>query len=132
MPLDIDPKTMNIDSLPGIWCPVQWEMSEEERIHELESQAAASLLYSVDAPEAILRLLLNETAIQRALAPPEGYDTEMQGDWDESLVTFQFRRPIKLETVEREPDYLYVEYDFADLGHWALEIELDQIHLYRV
>jgi len=132
MPIDIDPDTINIDALPGIWSPVQWEMSEEERVYELESQAAASLLNSIDIPEAILRLFLNETAIKRAFNPPEGYDPELQGDWDVSLVTFQFRRAIKLITVEREPNYLYVEYEVMGLGKWAVEIETDQVDIYRV
>lgn len=132
MPLDIDPETINIDPLPGIWSPVQWEMSEAERVHELESQAVASLLWSVDVPEAILRLLLGETSIQRAFGPPEGYDPEIQGEWDESLVTFKFKRPIKPENIERDTNFLYVTYDFEDLGHWALEIEPDRVSIQRI
>jgi hypothetical protein len=27
MPIEIDPETMNVDDLPGIWSPVQWELS---------------------------------------------------------------------------------------------------------
>jgi len=132
MPINIDPDTINIDNLPGIWSPVQWEMTEEERVYELESQAAASLMDSVDIPEAILRLFLNETAIKRAFSPPEGYDPELQGEWDISLVTFEFRRPIKLISVERESDYLYLEYELTDLGKWAVEIEPDQVDIYRL
>ncbi len=30
MPGVIDPETMNIDGLPGIWSPVQWELTEQE------------------------------------------------------------------------------------------------------
>ena len=60
MPGVIDPETMYTDDLPGIWSPVQWELSEEERREEIEQQAKASLLWSVSAPEAILRLLLVE------------------------------------------------------------------------
>jgi hypothetical protein len=44
MPGVIDPETINADTLPGIWSPVQWELNEHERIHELETQATASLL----------------------------------------------------------------------------------------
>jgi len=132
MPSIFDPETMNIDELPGIWSPVQWELSEEERIQELQSQAIASLLWSVDAPEAILRLLLNETAIDRALVPPDGYDPEIQGEWDEGIVTFQFNRPIRLVHSEREQDYLYVEYNFDGLGNYALEVEPDRINITRL
>ena len=132
MPIDIDPETMNADELPGIWSPVQWELTEDERIHELESQAAASLLWTVDAPEAILRLLLNEQSIERSYSPPKGYDSDIQGEWDESLITFQFKRPIQLVKAERDGSSLYVEYDVKDLGVWALEIEPDNVNIYRL
>jgi hypothetical protein len=132
MPGVIDPETLYVDDLPGIWAPVQWELSEEERIHELEEQAKASLLAAIDIPEAILRLLLEETDIERAYEPPQGYDPEQQGEWDESLVTFQFRRQTRLERVEREQDVLYVEYNFGDLGHWALEIEPERVTIERI
>jgi hypothetical protein len=132
MPAVIDPETMNIDKLPGIWSPVQWELTEEERVQELHSQATASLLWGVDIPEAILRLLLGEIEIDRAMEPPEGYDPETQGEWDNSLVTFQFKHPIRLEKVERERDYLYVEYSFGELGYWALEIEPEKVTISRV
>ncbi len=132
MPKDMDPETMNADKLPGIWSPVQWELSEEERIYELHQQATASLLHAVDAPEAILRLLLNETAIERAMEPPPGYDPEIQGEWDPDLVTFQFKRPIQLIEIQREPDYLYAEYKFSDLGYYGVEIETDRASIYRL
>ena len=56
MPIDIDPETMNADDLPGIWSPVQWDLTEEERIEELHHQAQASLMWAIDIPEAILRM----------------------------------------------------------------------------
>lgn len=132
MPKDIDPETINVDELPGIWSPVQWEMDEDERIFELESQATASLLWAVDTPEAILRLLLMEHAIERAFGPPEGYDSEIQGEWNEQLLTFKFKRPIRLIKAEREANYLYIEYDFGELGQWALEIEPDIVNISRL
>lgn len=132
MPIDIDPETIHVDNLPGIWSPVQWELDENERIYELESQATASLLWSVDAPEAILRLLLMEHAIDRAFGPPEGYDEETQGEWNDELLTFKFKRPIQLIKTERGTNYLYVEYDFGDLGKWALEIEPDIVNISRI
>jgi hypothetical protein len=128
----IDFETMNADDLPGIWSPVQWELSESERMNEIESQASASLLSVIDTPEAILRLLLDETSIERAYEPPEGYDPGEQGDWDSSLITYQFRRPIRLSNVQRAPDSLYVEYDFGDLGHWAFIIEAERVSLERI
>ena len=65
MPSIIDPETLYVDDLPAIWSPVQWELSEEEHIQAVEEQATASLLWTMYAPEAILRLLLGETDIQR-------------------------------------------------------------------
>jgi hypothetical protein len=132
MPGVIDPETLYVDDLPGIWSPVQWELSEEERIHELEEQAKASLLAAVDGPEAILRLLLDETEIERAYEPPQGYDPEQQGEWDDSLITFQFKRQVRLERVDRNSELLSVEYNFGDLGYWILEIESERVTIERV
>ncbi len=132
MPSVIDPETLYVDELPGIWSPVQWELTDAERIVEVESQARASLLWAVDVPEAILRLLLGETAIERAFEPPKGYDPELQGEWVEEIVTFQFNRQLELVRLERERDYLYVEYKFGDLGYWAFEIEPGKVTIRRV
>lgn len=132
MPGVIDPETMNADNLPGIWSPVQWELNAEERAQELENQATASLLWSVDVPEAVLRLLLQETTIERLFAPPEDYEPEDQGEWDEKLVTFGFQKPIKLVKVEREHNFLYLEYKFGDYGYWSFEIEPEQVTISRI
>ncbi|HEY45247.1 MAG: hypothetical protein AMJ88_04325 [Anaerolineae bacterium SM23_ 63] len=132
MPGVVDPETMYIDDLPGIWSPVQWELSEEEKREEIEQQAQASLLWSVSAPEAILRLLLDECEIERALDPPDSYDPELQGEWDESLVTFKFRRSIRLDAVERERESLCVIYDFGDVGYWEFEITPEKVILSRI
>lgn len=132
MPGVIEPETVYVDDLPGIWSPVQWEQTKEEQVVELEEQARASLLWAVDVPEAILRLLLSETEIERAYEPPAGYDSEQQGDWDDHLITFQFKREIRLEKVVRERDYLYVEYKLAELGYWAIEIEPQNINIHRL
>jgi hypothetical protein len=132
MPGVIDPETINVDELPGVWSPVQWELNEEERMQELDSQAIASLLFGVDVPEAILRLLLTEYQIERAFDPPANYDPDQQGEWDESLLTFQFNRPIRLVKSERKQDSLHVEYYLADLGYWALEFEPDNVRIYRI
>jgi hypothetical protein len=60
MPGIIDPERICVDVLPGIWTPVQWEMSEEDRQIELEAQGTASLLWSVDIPAAILRVTIGD------------------------------------------------------------------------
>lgn len=132
MPGVIDPDTMNADRLPGIWSPVQWELREEERITELETQATASLLWSVDKPEASLRLLLEETEIERVFEPPEDYDPEIQGEWEKDMVTFAFTKPIKLVKAEREHDFLYLEYKLGDSGYWFIEIEPEKVTIQRI
>ncbi len=132
MPGVIDPETMDAKDLPGIWSPVQWELTEDERIQEVEDQAKASLLWSVDAPEAILRLLLQECDIERVFDPPEGYDPQVQGEWDSDLVTFGFQRPIKLVKVERERDFLYLEYNIEGMGYWSIEIEPQKVTIERI
>ncbi len=70
MPANIDPETLYVDDLPGIWSPIQWELTEEELQQEVEQQATASLLWTANAPEAALRLLLNEVDIERIFDPP--------------------------------------------------------------
>ena len=74
MPGVIDPETLKVMGLPGIWSPVQWKLTEEERVKELEAQTVAGLLWSVDIPEAVLRLLLQEAEIRRLFRLPEDYD----------------------------------------------------------
>jgi hypothetical protein len=132
MPGVIEPETLYVDDLPGIWSPVQWEQTKEEQVVELEEQARASLLWAVDVPEAVLRLLLSETDIERAYQPPSGYNHEQQGEWDDQLITFQFKREIRLVKIERERDYLYFEYKFGELGYWAIEIEPQKINIQRL
>ncbi len=132
MPGVIDPETMNTEGLPGIWSPVQWELTDEERVEELDTQSTASLLWSVDAPEAILRLLLQETEIERLLEPPDGFDPTVQGDWDPQLVTVGFQYPIQLIKVKREQDYLYLEYKIGDSGYWSFEIEPEKVTIARI
>jgi hypothetical protein len=132
MPSIIDPETLYVDDLPAIWSPVQWELTEEERITAVEEQATASLLWTMDAPEAILRLLLEETGIMQLREPPKDYNPEEQGDWDDKLITFGPKHPIKLESVERTPRSLDLVYDFADFGHWAFTIEADKVTIERI
>jgi len=132
MPAYMDPETIHVDELPAIWSPVQWEIDESERIQELHLQATASLLWTADSPEAMLRLMLSETDIERTLKPPDGYDPELQGEWDDDLVTFVFKRAFKLVKVERENDFFYAEYKVSDLGVYAIEIETDKVNIYRI
>jgi len=132
MPSIIDPQTLYVDDLPAIWSPVQWELTEEERIQAVEEQATASLLWSMDAPETILRLLLDETGIERLFEAPDGYGPAEQGDWDEKLITFGVKRPIKLESIERTPTRLELVYTFGELGRWEFVIEAEKVSIIRI
>lgn len=132
MPSVIDPLTTYVDNLPAIWAPVQWELSEEERVQAINEQATASLLWTMDSPEAILRLLLNETEIKRLHQAPQGYDSEQQGEWDEDILTFGPYRPIRLVDLERTANFLRVVYDFGDLGYWELMIEPEKVTIERI
>ncbi len=132
MPGYVDPETMNVDELPGIWAPIQWDLTVEEKLEETKNQAQASLLASVDVPEAIIRLLLGELSIGRAYLPPDGYDPERQGEWDESILTYAFTKQMKLERVERTRERLAVIYQFENLGKWMLEITPEKVTIERI
>ncbi len=132
MPSVIDPETMHVDDLPPIWSPIQWELNEDERVEAINEQATASLIWTMDAPEAILRLLLGETEIQRLYQPPENYDPAEQGEWDEQVLTFEPYRSMRLIEVEREPDYLRLVYNFGDLGYWEFVIEPEKVSIERI
>jgi hypothetical protein len=132
MPSTIDPQTLYVDDLPAIWSPVQWELTDEERIQAVEEQATASLLWTMDAPEVILRLLLEETGIQRLYAPPKNYDPQEQGNWDKDLITFGPERPLKLESVERTPTQLELVYNFGEMGRWEFVIESEKVSIERI
>lgn len=132
MPGVIDPETLHVDNLPGVWAPVQWEQTEEERAKEVENQATASLLANVNIPEAMLRLLLNELGIELCYEPPEGYDPAEQGEWDPDLLTFAFSRRVKLEHVDRSSDRLTAIYSFGDRGTWSFEFEPERVVIERI
>jgi len=132
MPSIIDPQTIYVDDLPTIWSPVQWDLTEEERVQAVEDQATASLLWNMDAPETILRLLLDETATQRLFQQPSGYDTEQQGVWNNELITFGPKRAIKLISVDRKPNSLELVYDFGNLGSWEFIIEPEKVTIERI
>ena len=132
MPGIIEPETIEVDKLPGVWSPVQWELTEEERRLELHEQATASLLWSVNMPEALLRLVLGETDIQRIFDPPPGYDPEVQGEWNNELVTFAFKKPIRLEREAHENGDLILELSIEGAGTWRMEFYEEQVVIERV
>jgi hypothetical protein len=132
MPSVIDHETMTVNELPPIWSPIQWDLTEDEHNHELEQQATASLLWMMDAPEAILRLLLGETDIERLYDAPKGYDPDQQGEWLPDVLTFGPKREIKLEEVERAPNELSILYNVSGLGRWTITIEPERVIIERV
>jgi hypothetical protein len=131
MPLNIDPENMNVDKLPVIWCPVQQELSFSESEEEIEEQATASLLWVADVPEAILRLLVNETEIVRVYSPPPDYDPLEQGEWDYSLETYAFKNAIRLKEMVREENALYLVYQLEGTGYWQIEITPEKVTIER-
>ena len=132
MPGDIDYETIHVDELPTIWSPVQHELAPEEHAKELQDQATASLLWASPVPEQILRVLLNETAIDRTDQPPTGFDPDLQGEWDDALITFAFKRAIHLTREERTPERLVLEYKLEDAGTWLFEITRDTLTIGRI
>lgn len=132
MPGVIDPETIAVDDLPTIWSPVQGDLSPEDHRRELEDQATASLLWASPVPEQILRLVLDETAIDPVREPPPGYDPDVQGPWDASLLTFGFRRPIRLMKEERTADRLVLEYKLEGAGTWRLEFTPESLTVDRL
>jgi hypothetical protein len=132
MPGVIEPETIHVDDLPTIWSPVQDELTPEEHVKELEDQATASLLWASPVAEQILRILLNETAVERVLDPPEGFDPEIQGEWRSDQVTFAFKRPIKLVKEERSQDRLLLEYKVEGAGYWGLAISPEEVTIGRL
>jgi hypothetical protein len=132
MPALIDPERLPVDDLPAIWSPVQTPLDSAERARELEAQATASLLWACTPPEAVLRLLLGETDIARAFEPPARFDPALQGEWDASLVTFEFARPIRLLQEERGPDRLALEYKLEGAGVWRLELTPESVSIHKL
>ena len=47
-------------------------------------------------------------------------------------ITFKFRRAIQLIKVERENDYLYVEYKLESLGYWSIEMTPENVNIQRI
>ncbi len=86
----------------------------------------------MDAPEAILRLLLNEEGIKRLYEPPANYDPEEQGEWSSEFLTFGSKRAIKLNSIERENETLHLVYKIEDLGYWAFEITPERVIIERI
>jgi hypothetical protein len=118
----LDPLTFPVLDVPAIWCPEKERLSGNPLATSIEEQAKASLLASADTVEAILRLLYDEAEIERVFEPPQGYNPEVQGDWDDHQVTFVFRRRVEKIGEERGNESLRMEYRLETCGQYRIEI----------
>lgn len=118
----LDPLTFPVLNVPAIWCPQKEKEMGNHLAESIEEQAQASLLASADIVEAVLRILDGETGIERVFNPPQGYNPEVQGDWDDQLVTFAFRRRVEKIREERDDELLRMEYRMEGCGQYSIEI----------
>ena len=77
---------------------------------------------SAHIAEAVLRMLYGETEIERVFNPPQGYNPEVQGDWDDQLVTFAFQRRVEKISEERDDESMRLEYRMEGCGQYSIEI----------
>ncbi|MBN1439350.1 MAG: hypothetical protein JW929_08080 [Anaerolineales bacterium] len=127
----LDPLTFPTVNLPAVWCPKKEKLSGKRLALSIEEQAKGSLLQCADPVEAALRLIYGETEIERTFTPPEGYDEAVQGAWDDSQVTFAFRRRVWRETEERETDCLRMVYRMDGAGRFQTEITPERFTIAR-
>jgi hypothetical protein len=118
----LDPLTFPVLDVPAIWCPQKEKVLGNPLATSIEEQAKASLLASADTVEAILRLLHGETAIDRVFEPPQGYNPDVQGEWDDDAVTFAFHRRVEKIREIRDEQSLLLEYQMEGCGRYRVEI----------
>jgi hypothetical protein len=80
----------------------------------------------------ILRLLLDEAALEHFFKAPVGFNPANQGEWNEKLIMFGPKRPIKLESLERTPTRLELVYNLADLGMGEFIIESEKVRIAHI
>jgi hypothetical protein len=127
----LDPLTFPTIDVPAIWCPRKEKRLGSTLALSIEEQAKGSLLQSADLVEVVLRLIYGETEIERTFVPPEGYDPEVQGEWDESQVTFAFARKVKKVFEERNEQCLQMEYQVDGSGRFRVEITPESFSIER-
>jgi hypothetical protein len=127
--MDIDPLTFPTINLPAIWTPIKEKSEANPLALQIQEQARASLLLTADTIESILRLLLGETEVERVFTPPKGYDTELQGEWDNSAITFTFIRSIRIFSENRDPEQLKMQYEVEGRGIYNIILNKDGIEI---
>jgi hypothetical protein len=118
----IDPLTFPVIDVPAIWCPPETKTRTAHPVLELERQAQANLILSADIIESVIRLIFGEAEIEKVMEPPEGYDPDVQGDWDESVATYAFKRPILKIEEERDEQHLLLVYSMKELGTYRVAL----------
>jgi hypothetical protein len=94
MTTEFDPTLFPTIDVPAIWNYAPPPEAGDGLIYYAEDQAKNGLIATADIFESILRLLIGYTDIKAEFDPPEGYDPEIQGEWDPSIKTFMFSRKI--------------------------------------
>jgi hypothetical protein len=128
----LDPLTFPVLDVPAIWCPEKEKLMGNPLAASIEEQAQASLLASADPVEAILRMLFGETEVERIFEPPQGYNPELQGDWDDEQVTFVFRRKVEKTSAERGEELLRMEYRVEGCGAYSVEIMPESFSIEKI
>jgi hypothetical protein len=129
--MDLDPLTFPTIPLPAVWSPVREKSDGNPLALQIEEQAKGSLLVTADTLESVLRLLLGVTEVERVFSPPDGYDAEQQGEWDEDAVTFAFTRGIRILSESRSADELSLRYEVEGLGTYTVAVTADGLDVRR-
>lgn len=61
-----------------------------------------------------------------------GMTTINKGEWSSEYLTFGSKRAIKLDSVSREHESLYLVYKIEDLGYWEFEITPERVVIKRI
>jgi glucokinase len=73
--------------------------------------------------------LLGLTRVEGVYDPPSGYDPELQGDWDGSIMTFVFTRRIRKVAEIRTEKELELEYQVENQGTFRVVIREDGVSI---
>jgi hypothetical protein len=130
--MDLDPLTFPTINLPAIWTPTPENADDHPPALQIMEKARGRLLMTADILESILRQLLGETEVERVSAPPEGYDPDLQGDWDETVPTFAFQRRISLWEEERSEDVLSVRLSVDGKDSYRAEVTKNGLAITRI
>jgi hypothetical protein len=129
MPYAFDAQTFPTIDVPAVWCYQKPPADQAEFAGFVEQQAAGGLILSADTVESVLRLLLGLTRVEGVYDPPSGYDPELQGDWDGSILTFVFTRRIRKVAETRSEKELELEYQVENQGTFRVVIREDGVSI---